>query len=427
MNEFEIYLLKSTISIIVLYSFYWILLRNETFYSLNRWFLVLTLSGSLIVPIFSFSRFVEPNSTISNIIEPVFVVGVPIADSGINPINFRSILALIYICGASFFVLRSLLSFVKLYSMYFHLPKFRKNGFTVVILNEDRSPFSFFNILFLSEKDFSDDSINEMLVHEQAHRDGWHSIDCILLEIATIMQWFNPVMWLFRRSLIADHEFLADKSVLNKGYEKVKYQKLLFDKTIGSTALNLTSNFNSSLLKKRLKMMTMNNSNANARFKYLLALPLLIAIMSFTIAIDSFGQKDKIYDNADVMALYQGVDIGNARKFIAQNVMYPQSARKNKVAAKVYVQFVIDKNGQLKDAQVLRSDIIDDAEDEVVVVGYEDNKNADQVAASVKDLEKEALRVVNMLDGFTPAEKDGKKVSTQYTFPINFILTKKDS
>lgn len=427
MNNLEIYLFKSSITIVVLYTFYWSLLRNETFHILNRLFLVLTLTGSLIVPIFSFSGIMEPDPALSKFIEPVIISGYSDTTTTVNNLSVRSILSLIYFSGAIFFMLRTLLSFIKLYYLYFHLPKVRLNEFTVVILNENRSPFSFFNILFLSENDFSDNCNDEIIAHEQAHRDGYHSLDCLILEIATILQWFNPIIWLFRRSLIAEHEYLADNSVLTKGFEKVRYQKLLFERSLGNAALVLTNNFNSSLLKKRLKMMTINKSKSYARIKYVFALPVLFAILSFVSTVDSFGQKDEICTEADVMALYKGDDIKNVRKFIAENVMYPKTAKENEVSAKVYVQFVIDKKGQLRDAHVLRSDIVENAEDEVVVVGYKKDKKSGDVSQAVKDIEDEALRVINSLDGFTPALKDGKKVSTQYTFPINFILTDKDS
>jgi selenophosphate synthase len=279
--------------------------------------------------------------------------------------------------------------------------------------------------LFISKKDFGDSKIDEIISHERAHRNGFHSIDCLLLELITIVQWFNPIIWLMRWSLIAEHEFFADNSVLKEGFDKAKYQKLLFEKSLGISTLSLANNFNYSLLKKRMKMMTINKSGSYAKVKYLFALPLLFTIISFAITINSFGQNGEIYEEADVMARYNDGKIETVSNFIAENILYPKSAIDNNISARIFAQFVVDEKGKVKNIQIKRSSILDNDTKEVIVVGYKKENNPEIDSESVKDLENEVIRVIELLSGFTPAIKNGKNVSTQYTFPINFILQDK--
>lgn len=341
--------------------------------------------------------------------------------------NSLSILSIIYISGAVFFCLRFLSSLARIHYLYFRFPKYEFVGFKAVVLDSNQSPFTFFNILFISRNDYEKETIDEMIVHEMAHKEAYHSFDILLLELMTIIQWFNPFIWMFRYSLKAEHEFAADNKVLYEGFDRVKYQKLLFEKSLGITAIALTNHFNYSLLKKRLKMMTNKKSLGFARFKYILSIPLLLAvIMLLTINFNSYGQKNKVYtEGVDVMATYRGGDISGVRKFIAENLTYPEVAAKSKVTARIFVQFVVDKKGKVTDVEVKRRDISGYQDKEVVVVGYEPDKNAEINPEALKALEDEAVRVIKLLDGFTPAQKDGKNVATEYTFPIVFTLEKK--
>jgi hypothetical protein len=368
-----------------------------------------------------------PSDTFANILNPVIINSFISSGEPAKTFNSLSILSIIYISGAVFFCLRFLLSLARIHILYYKFPKYNFNGFKAVVLDNDQSPFTFFNILFISRIDFESGKADEMIVHEKAHKEEFHTLDVLLLEIITIFQWFNPFIWLFRRALKSEHEFIADSRVLNEGFDKVKYQNLLFEKSLGISSLSLTNSFNYSLLKKRLKMMTINKSSSYARIKFIFALPVLFAIISLAFTIDSFGQKSEVYEEVDVMAKYNGGDIGNVRKFIQENITYPKSARDHNVSARIYVQFVVDETGNVKDVQITRSDILDNVEEEVVVKGYKSDENPEIDSKSVKDLETEAIRVIELLSGFTPATKDGKEVSTQYTFPINFILGVKKS
>ena len=421
MVAFELYLFKSVIALSCLYTFYWFIMRNETYYSWNRMFLLFSLIISFVFPMFNFTVQSISSETITNIIEPV-VVGEYLQTSNPLKSNTLSILSIIYISGAVFFSLRLLLNFAKILFLYQRFPRCKYFGFNAVVLNGDQSPFTFFNILFISQVDYESGKIDEMIVHERAHKEEYHSIDILLLELMTIIQWFNPFIWLFRLALKSEHEFIADSKVLNEGFDNVKYQKLLFEKSLGITSLDLTNAFNYSLLKKRLKMMTTRKSSSLVKIKYLLSMPLLlITITLLTTSINSCGQEDKIYTEVDVMAKYKNGSLNDVRNFIAKNLRYPESAVKNNIMGTIYVQFDVEKNGKVSNVQIVRSDVKKSNVDEVIVTA-KSNENPQIDSKSISDLEAEAIRVIKLLEDFTPAQKDGKSVKSQLTMPIIFVL-----
>lgn len=429
MESFDLYLIKSVLALSCLYTFYWFIMRNETYYSWNRMFLLFSLVISFVFPMFNYSVQSISSETITNLIEPV-VVGEYLPTTNPLKTNTLSILSIIYISGAVFFSLRLLLNFAKILFLYQRFPRCKYHGFHAVVLSSDQSPFTFFNILFISRIDYESGKIDEMIVHERAHKEEYHSFDILLLEVMTIIQWFNPIIWLFRLALKSEHEFIADSKVLHEGFDNVKYQKLLFEKSLGITSFDLTNGFNYSLLKKRLKMMTTRKSNSLVKLKYILSMPLLmITIMLLTININSYGQEDKIYNDVDVMAKYQNGSMDELRNFIAQNIKYPESAWNNSFTATIYVQFIVDKTGKVTNVQIDHTQVIKNKIGEVVVTALSkeksknDSKSSSAVdSKSLSALENEAIRVVKLLADFTPAQKDGKNVSVQFTIPFVFAL-----
>jgi len=421
MEAFEIYLLKSASLLSLLYIAYWFTIRNGSYYSLNRVFLLLSLVISFLFPILNFLPQNIASNSYSFILEPLVVNPNFIPAKSISTSNALSILTIIYIGGATYFCLRFLSNIVRIYFLYFRFPKYKFNEFKAVILDNDHAPFTFFNLLFISRSDYESGNTDEIIVHEKAHRDEYHSIDVILLEIMTIIQWFNPFIWLFRLSLKSEHEFIADNKVLKEGFDKLKYQKLLFEKSVGITTLNLTNDFNYSLLKKRLKMMT-KKSNSIIKIKYLLSMPTMLLIMIlFAVNLNSFGQDD-IYKEVDVMAEYKDGGIEGMRIFVQQNIFYPKSAIKDNISALINVQFDIDEKGNVTNVKINRSNIRNSEIDEIVVTAITPRTSSKTTSKSLAVLEAEAIRLITSLKGFTPAQKDGKSVISQFTFPINFQI-----
>lgn len=428
----ETYLIKSAIAIAILYSSYWLLLRNETYFKLNRAFLILSIAISMLAPLLKFNIFEKTSNSIGNMIQPIVVTTKGVIA---NNNNSLSILSIIYISGVVFFTLHLLTKLSRVYYLYARFPKVQYNGFRTVLVDSNISPFTFFSILFLSRSDYENGNITEMVIHEKAHKEQFHSLDVILLEIATIIQWFNPFIWLIRIAIKLEHEFLADSKVLEKGYDKVTYQTLLFEKSLGVIGLGVTNNFNYSLLKTRLKMMTIKKSGSKAIAKYLVSLPLILTMcLALSTNINAFAQQEEVFTVVEKMPIYKNGEI-DIRVDVAKHMKYPVSAAELGVQGRIYLQFIVTDKGKVKDVKVIRvASPGKEMHDELVITALKKNKDGKleskeykpgenaEIDKAYKDLENEAIRVMGLLGDFTPGEQKGKKVNVQYTFPITFML-----
>ncbi len=381
-------------------------------------FLLISLVLSFIFPMFSWSLNQLSTINLSNILGPITIYDQYNPASLLQTSNSLSILSIIYISGAVFLCLRFLSNLSRIYFLYFRYPKYRFKGFKAVILDNDQSPFTFFNILFISRNDFDRGMIDEMIVHEKAHQKEYHSFDIILLELMTIIQWFNPFLWMLRFSLKSEHEFIADHSVLTEGYDIIKYRNLIVEKSLGISSGYLTHGFNYSLIKKRLKMMTTHKSGSLVKIRYLIAMLMTIVLSSINLKL--YGQNDEISQEVDVVAEYKNGGNDGLIQFILNNVTYPKSAIDNKIAAKTFVQFVIDKQGKIGNIEIVRIDILDPSNNATVVKDYKPETSPQINVKAVADIKAEVIRVVLQLDDFTPAQKDGKSVKSQMTIPFAF-------
>ena len=278
----ESYLLNSSLCLIILYGFYKLILRNETNHQLKRFtglvciifaclYLFIPL-GSLMVP-----------DTYPQLMNAVFIQGSEGLQEGISRVISKdqtSIYITLYILGVIVFSLQSLFGLFTLLKWYMSSEKSKQWGFTVVKVKKDITPFTFFNLLFMGNESLDGKAMEKLIVHEQYHRDQFHSIDTLLLEVLVILFWFNPVVWLFRKDIKTVHEYMADAQVLNKGFDLLDYQYLLFQTNTG-ISIKLGNHFShKTTLKKRIMMMNQQkNTSKRGLVKALLFIPLMAAIL----------------------------------------------------------------------------------------------------------------------------------------------------
>lgn len=158
---------------------------------------------------------------------------------------------------------------------------------TLVILNNEISPFSILDYIVVSQKDMEENG-KAILTHELAHIQKRHSLDLIIADIFILLQWFNPGAWLIKRELRYIHEYEADKSVLEHGIDAKRYQLLLIEKAVGSQRFNSMANsfINHSKLKKRITMMLKENSKSRSKLKCLFILP------AAALALSTFARQE---------------------------------------------------------------------------------------------------------------------------------------
>ncbi len=269
MNSLIQYILETGICLALFYFGYWIFLKKETYFNLNRIYLVFSVVFSFIIPTLNIpSPFI-----ISQGIETTFRMTETTAFPG-RSWGMAEILILIYTAGVVFFLLRFVFHLTKLFIVVKKFGIKNYEGTHIVSIDKDFSPFSFLYIIFINDKKITENDLRRIIAHEKIHIKQYHSFDILLMELATIFQWFNPFVWPYKKSLQETHEYLADYGVIAQGFSKAKYQLLMLEQHVGVKLFEFANNFKQSLIKRRLTMMTKNKSRRVARLKFLLVLPL---------------------------------------------------------------------------------------------------------------------------------------------------------
>jgi hypothetical protein len=202
---------------------------------------------------------------------------------GAMQIRWTDIIVSIYLAGILFFGIRYLYYTAKIVLILLKGEKVQgKTGRRFVVTHKNIAPFSWMNHIVISRTDFVENR-EEILAHESAHITHVHFIDLFIAEIFSVIQWYNPSIWLIKNELKDIHEFEADHTVLDSGLNPKQYQLLLIKKAVGSQRFNsMTNSLNHSKLKKRITMMLKEKSSPWAKMKYLTILPLIaIALAVF--------------------------------------------------------------------------------------------------------------------------------------------------
>ncbi|NIM58998.1 MAG: hypothetical protein GTO16_08665, partial [Candidatus Aminicenantes bacterium] len=275
MDNLILYLFEVSVSLALFYSIYWLFLKKETFFAVNRLFLISSILFSFIVPFINAS-FIKISSPIASrqLIERTYFFG-QTASTQSKTMGIFDILWLVYLIGAGLFLFRLLYKLLKLQILIKKSSVQKINGINVVFIEKDLAPFSFFNFVFVNRSNISGDDFNRIVAHEMIHIRQYHSVDLLVMELLTILQWFNPFVWPYKESLKETHEYLADNAVIAQGCNAAKYQLLIFEQHVGVKLFEFANNFNHSLIKRRITMMTKRKSKRWAKFKVLLILPLL--------------------------------------------------------------------------------------------------------------------------------------------------------
>jgi BlaR1 peptidase M56/Gram-negative bacterial TonB protein C-terminal len=282
------YFLQVNLCWLLFYGLYYALLSRETFFTLNRTYLIISLLTGLILPLTAdWLRTETPLAmpVLDSIVLPTFVVGMKnkvqelkVMEWG-NIWSWRTIISIIYLTGIGIMSLRFLGSLFHIFSIFKTANSFKKDGVTVAYTEGVSQPFSFFHFIFINEKTLQDIDFQNIMQHEKAHVKQRHSFDVVFLELLNIAFWFSPLIYVYKNSLRTVPEYLADAMVL-RSVSKRQYGTLLIQQAQSGKALALTNPFFSQL-KKRIMMITRNPSKRRALVKYVLALPIFLLLVSF--------------------------------------------------------------------------------------------------------------------------------------------------
>ena len=290
MGVFFIYILKSSVCLVLFYLFFRLLLSKETFHRFNRMALLGVLFFSLLIPCIEVTtrHQVEVQQAMLSIEQLLLMAeleATPVDADVVqetSAISWVQVVLLVYLAGILFLACRNIYSLICLFRLI-HSGKHEKleKGVTLVVHNQEIAPFSWMKYIVISRKDLEENG-REILIHEMAHIHHRHSVDLLVADICIFFQWFNPGAWLLKQELQNIHEYEADETVINEGVNAKEYQLLLIKKAVGTRLYSMANSFNHSKLKKRITMMLKEKSNPWARLKYLYVLPLAaIAVTAF--------------------------------------------------------------------------------------------------------------------------------------------------
>lgn len=295
------YLLHSTILLSVLYLFFWLMLRNETFYKLNRFVLLSIVVISVTLPLIkvppqlSFHSNANSESILyswndnpqASAVEPQKqgraepdVVNTN-TDTASNSLSTLNIVWYIYIGGVILFSIAFLFQFVLLLYKKSTLEFIKDGRIKIYELTDDSPPFSFYKWIFINPVSYNSETYHQIIAHEKVHTQQYHSLDMLIGELGIIIFWFNPLVWFLKKSISNNLEFLTDNELLSEGVEPESYQLSLLEVSVPQHPLNFTTNYNQSILQKRINMMNTKKSSAKSSWKYFVLVP----IVAFSVSI----------------------------------------------------------------------------------------------------------------------------------------------
>ncbi|MDR1504917.1 MAG: M56 family metallopeptidase [Prevotella sp.] len=415
-----IYLVKVSVALALFYGLYILCLKRDTFLKLRRIYFLSALLFSLLFPAVTIELSASGDAPVqipTYWLSDIEVGSAVDAEASTEAAVSMWVIVLIILAAVSFFRV------IKFFVQVFSLVKLRVTNETEklstyrIIKMKDRrtSPFSFFNWIFINSDAHNPVELAEIIAHEQMHVKQYHSIDVVLSEILCICFWWNPFAWLLKKEIKLNLEYLADKGVLESGFDSKEYQYILLQVSNRSTGIPLINNFNVSQLKQRIMMMNKKKSSVFTSVKYLLVVPVCATLLlgnavQATSSLDSFSideisgvmdgdqvpqKKGDIYVTVEQMPSFPG-GLDAQQRFIINNLKYPVEAQTKGVQGRVTIRYVIKSTGEISDIEVIRG--------------------VDPL------LDNEAIRIVKSMPKWEPGKQGGKAVDVYYTLPIVFRL-----
>jgi hypothetical protein len=284
MENFLLYLLKVNALLTLFFLAYHFLLRKETFFQSNRWFLLLGIAGSFIIPTLLFTSIVwiapQPILEYSSVILPTnaSIVSQQISE---EKFNWSLYFSIPYLLISSYFLLKLILELFSFFRIVNQGKKSIQNKIQFIETEENQSPFSFFNYLVFNKSNFTEEELEYIFIHEKIHIEQQHSFDVLITKMLCLFFWINPIVWLYRKAILENLEFIADAKTAKITTNIYQYQKTLLKTIINKNQLSITNQFYQSLIKKRIVMLNTNQSSRKKLWKYSIVVPFLVAFIFF--------------------------------------------------------------------------------------------------------------------------------------------------
>ncbi len=338
-------------------------------------------------------------------------------DSGWKFAPLRA-LSIVYAIGLGAALLRLLITIGRILLI---AARSERRGNIILSDRGDFSPFSWGRMIFISRDDLNTPAAEMLLTHEEAHLRAYHWLDLLILNLLGCLTWYCPAARLIRRELQMAHEFEADSVVLSQGYDPRAYQLLLISKASGRRFANSVADcINNHSLKKRIIMMQKKSLMRPGLLRSLALLPASLLVLAFATtpvlahqaeslmpakveviqakADTTKADNNKVFTEVEVAPVFPGGEM-KMYEHLTKNIRYPEDCAKRNIQGRVIVQFVVEKDGSVGEAKVVRP--------------------------QDPQLDEEAIRVVRTFPKFTPGTMNGEPVRVWYTIPITFKLSNK--
>jgi len=254
------YLIEANLGLLFFYACYWLLLRDEHQFSFKRAYLLGSLVASLLFPLINIpnegAQLIPTLSTSQAYWLPeitIFADGTNIKEE--TTITIWQWIAYCYFAGLIVFSILFVIRISSLVMLFNSSKKYYWKNYLVAESEKGHGSFSFFHFIFLGKaSELGELEKQEVLIHEEAHARKIHSFDIVLANLLGIVFWFNPILHLYRNSLVQVHEFEADARSV-EGRDVNAYCSLLARVALQSNGYPIANHFTNSLTLKRITMM----------------------------------------------------------------------------------------------------------------------------------------------------------------------------
>lgn len=350
------YLLQVNIYLVLFYAFYKLLLDRETYFMLNRIYLLISGVLSLTIPFLRPEWFVKQPVTqqIKVSVDQLNMImsQVTVSPDQAEPFHWGQLAGGIYLFGLIFFLFRFIFQLVAVKKLIANRPA--------------GAAFSFFHKKVI---DNNLPGLETIYQHEEIHSRQLHTLDVLFFEILAILVWCNPIVYFYKKTVKNIHEYLADEEAARFQGDKESYAMLLLSKAFGIDQNVLTNSFfNKSLIKKRIFMLHKERSKKTAILKYGLFLPLFALTLLFSSA--TISQNEEIMAVAEQIKApvitipapqadepAKEIEVRKADswtafyKHLSRTIRYPFNAHENGIQGNSLVKFTVS-NGEINGISV---------------------------------------------------------------------------
>ncbi|NDW18010.1 M56 family peptidase [Dysgonomonas sp. 216] len=443
-----LYVLKVNMAIMLVYGFYYIFLRKDTFFNLKRAYFLGGITISLVYPfvIFDLPSSYSPSEIVQALVYQITLSPVEVVHNqqASQLFGVRQIISMVLLLVSVVLLIRLIiqcLSIIYLVIKYNNRRQIISEVEFFDLNDREIAPFSFFKWIFINKEKHEPTELEEIVLHEKVHARQYHSMDVLICEMLCVLFWWNPMVWMLRKDLRLNLEYVVDNNILLNGIDAKQYQYHLVKLSFGKNTA-VVNNFNVSQLKKRITMMNKERTIRSGVAKYIFVFPAVFLLITANCIFTACGGSDTtsmIEEQAvvkvtggeskegaespvlpEIEATAKGETEADAEKqpltavekmpefkggqkelmmYIGNNLKYPEDAIKRNIEGRVIVRFVVTATGKVTDVKVVRS--LDEACD------------------------AEAIRVVKAMPDWTPGMQDGKAVPVFFTLPIAYKLQHK--